>query len=105
MKIHKNDTVLITKGKYRGKKGKVLRSMPKQNQLIVDGVNIVKKHIRPQKSDEKGKILETPAPINTANVKLICKKCKKATKAGYKFATKKDKKIKVRVCKKCGKET
>ena len=105
MKIRKNDTVLVTKGKYRGKKGKVLRAMPKQNQLIVEGVNILKKHAKPKKTGEKGKILEITGPIFISNVKLICKKCKKAVKTGYKFIVKKDKKVKVRICKKCGKET
>jgi len=105
MKIRKNDTVLIIKGKYRGKTGKVLKAMPKENQLIVEGVNILKKHTQAKKSGEKGKIIETPGPIQISNVKLICSKCKKATKIGYKFVMKKDEKIKIRICKKCGKET
>lgn len=102
MKIHKNDTILVTKGKYRGKISKILKSIPKENRVIVEGVNIVKKHARPQKSGEKGKILEIPSPISVANVKLVCKKCKKPTKVEYKFVIKKEKQIKVRICKKCG---
>ena len=105
MKIRKNDIVLVTKGKYRGKKGKVLRAMPKKDQLIVEGVNILKKHAKPQKTGEKGKMLEITGSIFISNVKLICKKCKKAAKTGYKFVTKKDKQVKIRICKKCEKET
>jgi len=105
MKIKKDDTVLITKGKYRGKTGKVLKAIPKENRVIVEKVNIVKKHVRPRKTGEKGKVLEIPAPISVSNVKLICKKCKKPTKISYKIVLKKGKKVKVRICKKCGKET
>ena len=105
MKIKKDDTVLITKGKYRGKTGKVLRVMPDENRMIVEGVNIVKKHTRPRKTGEKGKVLEIPAPINVSNAKLICSKCKKPTRIQYNFISRKDKKAKVRICKRCGKET
>ena len=105
MKIYKDDKVLITKGKYRGKTGKVLRAIPKENRVVVEGVNIAKKHIKPQKSGEKGKTLEVPSPIHTSNMKLICKKCKKAVKVSYRIIKKENKKKKIRICKKCGKET
>lgn len=105
MKIKKGDTALITKGKYRGKTGKILRALPEDDRVIVEGVNIVKRHTKPRKTGEKGKILEIPAPIYVSNVKLICKKCKKPTKISYKIVLKKGKKTKIRVCKKCGKET
>lgn len=104
MKIKKNDTILITKGKYRGKTGKVLKTFSKQDRLIVEGINILKKHVRPKKTGEKGKIIETSGPIHISNLKLICSKCKKAVKVGYKFVVKKDKQAKVRICKKCEKE-
>ena len=105
MKIKKDDKVLVIKGKYRGKTSVVLKAMPKQNQVIVEGVNIVKKRVKPRKSGEKGKVLEIAAPILSANLKLICKKCKKATRVGYKIILEKDEKKKIRVCKKCEKET
>ncbi len=105
MKIHKDDKVLITKGKYRGKTGNVLRVIPKENRIVVEGVNIAKKHTKPQKSGEKGKISEVPSPIYAFNVKLICKKCKKAVKVSYKIIERENKKKKIRICKKCGKET
>jgi len=105
MKIKKSDIVLVTKGKYRGKTGKVLKAIPKENRVIVEGVNIVKKHLKPRRTDEKGKILEIPAPIDVSNLKLICKKCKKSTKITYKIVLEKGKEKKVRICKKCGKKT
>lgn len=105
MKIKKNDKVLVIKGKYRGKTSIVLKAMPKQNRVIVEGVNIVKKRVKPRKSGEKGKVLEIAAPMFVADLKLICKKCKKAVRVGYKIILEKDEKKKIRVCKKCGKET
>ena len=79
--------------------------MPQINHVVVDGVNIVKKHVKPQKTGEKGKIIQTPSPINVSNVKIICKKCKKPVKIRYKTILKKGTKVKIRICKKCGKET
>lgn len=105
MKLRKNDTVLITKGKYRGKTGKVLRVFIKENRIIVEGINLAKKSTRPKKEGEKGKILEIPSPIFVSNTKLICKKCKKPTRIGYKFIEKDGEKIKTRICKKCESET
>jgi len=101
MKIKKNDTVLIISGKDRGKKGKVLEVFPKEGKLLVEGVNIRKKHVRPKKSGEKGQIVESPSPFFLSNAKLICFKCAKATRVGYKIIEKK----KHRICKKCGQET
>lgn len=100
MKIKKGDTVLIISGKYRGKKGKVLKAFPKQLRLLVEGVNLRKKHIKPRREGEKGQVVETPAPIDISNIKLICPKCGKATRVGYKI----EEKRKFRICKKCGKE-
>jgi len=98
MKIRKDDTVLIISGKDKGKKGKVLKAFPKKRKVLVEGVNIRKKHIRPRREGEKGQIVEIPTPIDVSNVKLICPKCKKATRVGYKIMEQK----KYRICKKCG---
>jgi len=98
MKIRKDDTVLIISGKDKGKKGKVLKAFPKKRKVLVEGVNIRKKHIRPRREGEKGQIVEIPTPIDVSNVKLICLKCKKATRVGYKIMEQK----KYRICKKCG---
>lgn len=100
MKIKKNDQVLITSGKDRGKKGKVLHVFPKDQKLLVEGVNMRKKHVRPKKSGEKGQIVESPSPLTVSNVKLICPKCGKSSRVGSKIIDKK----KYRMCKKCGQE-
>lgn len=97
MKIKKNDTVLITTGKDKGKKGKVLKVLPKDNKIIVEGLNIAKKHNKPKKSGEKGQIIEIPRPMNVSNAMLLCFKCGQATRVGYKVTEAE----KFRVCKKC----
>lgn len=101
MKIKKGDTVLIISGKYKGKTGKVLKAFPKEMKILVEGVNIVKKHQRPRRTGEKGQIIEIPKPIPVSKAKLICPACKKATRVGFKFLESKGEKIKVRICKKC----
>ncbi len=98
MKIKKGDTVLIIKGKDRGKKGKVLESLPTENRLLVEGINLRKKHQRPKRQGEKGQVLLMPGRISLSNVKLICPKCQKPTRVGYKIVNGKKQKI----CKKCG---
>lgn len=100
MKIKKGDTVLMVSGKDRLKKGKVLKSAPKTNQILVEGVNLKKKHQRPKKGGEKGQIISLPSFIAASAAKLICPKCGKATRIGYRIAGEK----KFRVCKKCGQE-
>lgn len=100
MKIKKGDKVLIIKGKDRGKKGKVLRGFPKEGKILVEGVNIKKKHRKPRRSGEKGEVIEILSPIFVCNVKLICPKCNRPTKVGFKLTQNN----KYRVCKKCGGE-
>ena len=100
MKIKKEDTVLIISGKDRGKKGKVLKALPKERKIIVEGVNLVRKHRRPKKEGEKGQIVEIFKPIDVSNVKFVCPKCGKASRVGYKVIES----GKYRVCKKCGQE-
>ncbi len=100
MKIKKGDQVLVISGKYRIKKGAVLRTLPKKRKIIVEGVNLIKRHQKPKKTGEKGQIIEMPSPLDISNVKLICPKCDKATRVGYKIINGR----KSRICKKCGKE-
>lgn len=100
MKIHKDDQVLIISGKDRGKKGKVLEAFPKEGKILVEGVNLRKKHQKPKKQGEKGQIITMPGAISRSNVKLICPKCRKPTRIGYKILEKN----KVRICKKCKQE-
>lgn len=97
MRIKKNDKVVVIRGKNRGKTGKVLVSFPALAKVIVEGVNIQKKHVRPRKQGEKGQIIEMPMSIFVSNVKLICPKCSKATRTGHKVEAKE----KYRICKKC----
>ncbi|OGZ61582.1 MAG: 50S ribosomal protein L24 [Candidatus Spechtbacteria bacterium RIFCSPLOWO2_02_FULL_38_8] len=97
MKIKKGDKVLVISGKNRGKTGKVTGVFPNDLKLIVEGVNMQKKHMRPKKQGEKGQIVEVPSPIDISNVKLICSKCNKASRIGYKVESK----DKFRICKKC----
>lgn len=100
MKVKKGDTVLITSGKDRAKTGKVLGVYAEINKIIVEGLNLMKKHVKPKRQGEKGQIVQIPAKIDVSNVKLICGKCGKPTRIGYKIE--KDKKY--RICKKCNQE-
>jgi large subunit ribosomal protein L24 len=98
MKIKKGDRVLVIAGDDKGRKGKVIKVIPKKQVLLVEGINIQKKHQKPRKEGEKGQIIEKPGPIHVSNVKLICPKCGKATRVGKKIVEGK----KYRMCKKCG---
>jgi large subunit ribosomal protein L24 len=100
MKILKGDTVLIISGKDRGKKGKILTSFPKKGKVIVEGMNLKKKHRRPRKSGEKGQIVQLPGLIDVSNVKIICPKCGRPARIGSKTMEKR----RYRICKKCGQE-
>ena len=100
MKIKKGDIVLIISGKDRNKKGKVLKSFPKEGKVVVEGVGLIKKHQRPKKGGEKGQIVQIPSKINVSNVEIICPNCKKITRIGFKIIEGK----KYRSCKKCGKK-
>lgn len=71
MNIKKNDNVIVLTGKYKGKTGKVTKAMPRLNKVIVDGVNMRKKHQRPTKSGQKGQVIEIASPIDVSNVKLL----------------------------------
>ena len=106
MKIKKGDQVLVISGKNRAKKGKILQVFPKEERVLVEGINIRKKTVRAKKSGEKGQIVEMPGPISISNIKLICPKCKKATRVEYKIVSPPagGKKTKIRICKKCGGE-
>jgi len=109
MKIKKGDMVLIISGKYRGKRGKVLKAFPARPggypKILVEGINLVKKHQRPRTTGEKGQIIEILKPIGVSNTKLLCPKCGKATRVGYKIKSNVKGQIsKVRICKKCGQE-
>ena len=100
MKIKKGDSVLIISGKDKGRTGKIMKAIPKELKVLVEGINLKKKHVRPKREGEKGQIVEIPAALNISNVKIICPKCGKATRIGYKV----DDGVKKRICKKCKQE-
>ena len=100
MKIKKDDKVVIIAGKDKGKTGKVMHAFPNDKQVIVEGLNLMKKHVRPKKQGESGQIIEFPAPMDVSNVKLICPKCDEASRVGIE----REGKDKKRVCKKCNKK-
>lgn len=100
MRLHKNDTVLIISGKDKGKKAKVLKTFPKENKILVEGVNLMKKHQKPRKGGEKGQIIHLPGPLSASAAQLVCPKCGRGSRVGYKITGEK----KYRVCKKCHQE-
>lgn len=100
MKIKKGDTVKIISGKDRGKIGKVLTVLPKVGKLVVDGINLVKKHRKPKRGGEKGQKIEIAKPMDASNVMLVCPKCGQPTRLGYALVGRE----KSRICKKCKQE-
>lgn len=97
MRIKKGDTVKIIQGKEKGKTGKVLKIMPKDERILVEGLNLYKKNVKPKKQGEKGQIVTIPRSMNASNTMLVCPACGKATRVGAVVENEK----KVRVCKKC----
>ena len=85
MKIKKDDNIIVLTGKYKGKKGKVLKAIPEIEKVIVEGVNLVKRHQKARKEGEKGGVIEIASPIHVSNVALIDPKDNKATRVGYKI--------------------
>ena len=100
MNIKKNDTVIVLSGKDKGKKGKVLVAMPKDNKVIVEGVNVATCHTKPRKQGEQGGIVKKETPILACKVALYCGKCGKCVRIGFRVEGEK----KTRVCTKCGAE-
>ncbi len=98
MKVIKNDTVLVISGNYKGKKGKVLKVLPKGDRLIIEGVHFIKRHTRPSQKNQQGGIIEKEAPIQASNVLVVCPKCDTPSRIGRKVLE--DGK-RVRVCKNC----
>ncbi|TDX49277.1 50S ribosomal protein L24 [Orenia marismortui] len=99
--VKKGDKVKVIAGKDKGKEGEILKSFPKASRVIVKGVNIIKKHVRPTQDNPQGGIVEKEAPIHSSNVMLVCEKCGDASRAGKKVL---DSGEKVRFCKSCGED-
>ena len=96
--VKKGDNVIVLSGKDKGTEGKVLEVAPKEGKVIVEKINIVKKHVKPRRQGDMGGIIEAEGALYACKVQLVCPKCKKGTRAGYKVLE--DGK-KVRVCKHC----
>jgi len=106
MKIKKGDKVKMIKGKDRGKTGKVLQVFADRKKASIEGLNLLIKHMRPRKQGEKGQRIEFPSAVSLANMMIVCPKCNKPTRIGYKVSEnkqegKRSKKVKNRICKKC----
>ena len=109
MRIKQGDTVSIITGDDQGRTGKVLKVFPDKETILIEGINIQKKHRRAKKEGEKGQIVEKPGPVSISNVKLVCPKCGKVTRVGYQVKSEiqnpkskvKKARLKVRICKKC----
>lgn len=97
MKLKKGDTVKIIAGKDRGKQGKIDKTFPKLGKVLIPGVNMYKKHVRPQGEGKPGGIVDSVRPLPVANVALLCPKCGQQTRAGFQVS----KTEKHRICKKC----
>jgi large subunit ribosomal protein L24 len=96
--VKKNDTVIVTTGKDSGKRGRVLKVLPAKNRVVVEGVNIIKRHTRPNpQRNIKGGIVEREASVHASNVQLICPECGKMTRIGHRM----DGERKQRICRKC----
>ena len=98
MKIKKGDTVQVLSGNDKGVTGEVLEVIPKADKIVVKGVNVRKKHVKPRKQGEEGGIISVECAIPSSKVNVVCPKCGKVTRIGYS----EEKGEKIRVCKKCG---
>jgi large subunit ribosomal protein L24 len=99
MKIKKDDTVLVITGKNKGKKGKVRFAYPDDKRIMVEGINMIKKHTKPKAQVRQAGIIEREAPVSVASVMLLCSKCNKPARVGYRIL---QDGRKARVCRACG---
>jgi large subunit ribosomal protein L24 len=116
MRIKKGDLVQILSGKDRGKQGKVLEARPKDGRVVVENLNIVKRHTKPRPirdssrmggtTMEPGGVIDKPAPVNVSNVMIVCPSCDRPTRIGVVVKDVKGQKVKIRVCRRadCGQE-
>jgi large subunit ribosomal protein L24 len=114
MKVRKGDTVQVLRGKDAGKKGRVVEALPKERRVVVENINVVKRHRRPRPIQSTtglggaamvpGGIIELPAALPVSNVMVVCPTCGEPSRVGTVEKTVKDKTVRVRVCKRCGEE-
>ena len=100
MNVKKGDTVVVLSGKDKGKQGKVLGTVPSEDKVVVEGVNMATCHVKPRRQGESGGIVSREAAMYASKVQVVCPKCDKGTRVAYKVSGDK----KVRVCKHCGAE-
>lgn len=98
MKLKKGDQVIIIVGKDKGRKGKIEKVLPKQNKVLIPGINVYKKHTKPRGERQPGGIIDVVKPLPASNVALLCPKCGKQTRIGYQIGKNKSK---TRICRKC----
>ena len=99
VKIRRGDTVMVLTGRERGKRGKVLRVMPTASRVLVEHVNMIKKHQRPTQKLRQGGIIEREGPIHLSNVQVVCSRCNRPSRTGVKIL---DDGRKTRICRRCG---
>jgi len=97
IKIKKGDEVIMLNGKDKGKKGKVLKIVRKSNRVVVDGLNLVKKNLKPKKQGEKGEVITMPRAVDISNVAIFCPRCNKGVRVGFRLSGEQ----KMRICRKC----
>jgi large subunit ribosomal protein L24 len=100
LKLHikKNDLIMVKEGREKGKSGRVLRVLPEKERVLVEKINMIKRHSRPHGQQRRGGILEKEAPLHVSNVMLLCEKCNKPVRIGHRVIEG-DKKV--RICRKC----
>ena len=101
MKLRKGDNVIMLGGKDKGKKGKIILTLPQMDKVVVEGLNLIKKHLRAKKQGQKGQIISKERAVSVSSVAMVCKSCGKQTRLGYKI----EGKNKIRICRKCQAET
>ena len=99
VRLKKNDRVKVITGKDKGKEGKIIRRIPERDLVVVEGVNMVSRHVRPSQTNPQSGIIKQESPIYASKVMLVCPQCGKATRVAASFL---ENGKKVRVCKKCG---
>ena len=97
LRLKKGDTVRVLRGRDRGKKGKIMAVLPKENRALVEGLNMIFRHVRAQRAGEKGQRVQVAAPLRLSNIQLICPNCKQGTRVGIR----REGETRTRVCKQC----
>jgi len=99
VRINKGDTVIVLQGKDKGKRAEVVRAIPERDRVILEGVNVAKRHAKPTRATQQGGIIDKFMPVHVSTVALVCKACNQPTRVGYRVEADGEK---VRICRKCG---